>query len=63
MEDCSKNLQTDMRKEFYNANVQILLKKQYKSLFNIFCKASVVERFVEKRYVEIIYAQMEIING
>jgi len=24
---CPKNLQTDMGKEFYNANVQILLKK------------------------------------
>jgi len=35
MED-PKNLQTDMGKEFYNANVQIFEKTQYKSLFNIF---------------------------
>ena len=38
---CPKNLQTDMRKKFYNANVQKLLKKHNinfktrQSLFNI----------------------------
>jgi len=36
---CPKNLQTDMRKEFYNANVQKLLKKHninhIHTLFNI----------------------------
>jgi len=40
---CLKNLQTDMGKEFYNAKT--LEKTQYISLFNIFSKTSVVERF------------------
>ena len=36
------NLQINMGKEFYNANIQILLKKiQYKSLFNIFHNESI----------------------
>ena len=43
---CPKNLQTDMGKEFYNANVQKLLKKtQHKSLFNIFHNEGICERF------------------
>jgi len=43
---CPKNLQTDMGKEFYNANMQKLLKKHNISLFNIFVmKVSVIELF------------------
>ena len=40
-----KNLQTDMGKEFYNANMQKLLKKCNinLSLFNIFHNESVIE--------------------
>jgi len=44
---CPKNLQTDMGKEFYNANVQKLLKKHninYYSTYSI-VKVSVVEWF------------------
>jgi len=44
---CPKNLQTDMGKEFYNANVQKLLKKHninHYSTYSIM-KTSVVERF------------------
>jgi transposase InsO family protein len=44
---CPKNLQTDMGKEFYNANVQELLKKHdinHYSTYSVM-KASVVERF------------------
>jgi len=46
-ERCPKNLQTDKGKEFYNANVQKLLKKHninHYSTYSIM-KASVVERF------------------
>ena len=42
---CPKNLQTDMGKEFYNANVQKLLKKHninYYSTYSIM-KTSIVE--------------------
>ena len=43
---CSKNLQTDMGKEFYNANVLNTLEKtQHKSLFNIFRNEDVSRRF------------------
>ena len=43
---CPKNLQTDIEKEFYNANVQKLLKNNinYYSIYSIM-KVSVVERF------------------
>ena len=44
---CPKNLQTDMGKEFYNANVQEFLKKHginHYSTYSVM-KASVVERF------------------
>ena len=42
---CPKNLQTDMGKEFYNANMQKLLKKCNinLSLFNIFHNESIIE--------------------
>ena len=45
-ERCPKNLQIDMGKEFYNANVQKFLKKHinHYSTYSIM-KASVVERF------------------
>jgi len=46
-ERCPKNLQTDRGKEFYNANVQKLLKKRginHYSTYSVM-KASVVERF------------------
>jgi len=46
-ERCPKNLQTDRGKEFYNANVQKLLKKHginHYSTYSVM-KASVVERF------------------
>jgi len=53
----TKNLQTDMGKKFYNTNVQ---KTQHKSLFNIFRNEGVerinIESYIEKRYVETIYA-------
>jgi len=54
---CSKNLQTDMGKEFYNANVQKLLKKHNINHYSTYfiMKASVIERYIKKRYVEIIY--------
>jgi len=46
-ERCPKNLQTDMGKEFYNANVQKLFKKHdinHYSTYSVM-KASVVKRF------------------
>ncbi|XP_011052592.1 PREDICTED: uncharacterized protein LOC105144999 [Acromyrmex echinatior] len=44
---CPKNLQTDMRKEFYNADVQKILKKHDVNHYSTYStlKASVVERF------------------
>ncbi|XP_039315539.1 uncharacterized protein LOC120360047, partial [Solenopsis invicta] len=44
---CPKNLQTDMGKEFYNANVQELLKKHDINRYSMYSvmKASVVEWF------------------
>ena len=64
------DLQINMGKEFYNANVQILLKKiQYTinhySMYSNVMKASIVERinrcnYVKKRYVETIYAQCKL---
>ena len=43
---CPKNLQIDIGKEFYNTNVQKLLKKHNKSLFNIFHNEGICrERF------------------
>lgn len=46
-ERCPKNLQTDRGKEFYNANVQKLLKKHNINHYSTYSvmKASVVERF------------------
>jgi len=44
---CPKNLQTDMENEFYNTNVQKLLKKHninHYSMYSVM-KASVVDRF------------------
>ena len=41
---CPKNLQTDMRKEFYNADVQKILKKHDVNHYSTL-KPSVVERF------------------
>ena len=43
---CPKNLQTDMGKEFYNADVQKILKKHdvHYSMYSTL-KASMVERF------------------
>ena len=54
---CLKNLQSDIGKEFYNGNVQKLLKKHniYKSLFYIFNEGlgrRTVQSHVETRYVE-----------
>jgi len=46
-ERCSKNLQTDMEKEFYNADMQRLAKKHginHYSTYSVL-NASVVERF------------------
>ncbi|XP_012057324.1 PREDICTED: uncharacterized protein LOC105620444 [Atta cephalotes] len=44
---CSKNLQTDMGKEFYNADVQKILKKHDVNHYSTYStlKASVIERF------------------
>ena len=44
---CPKNLQTDMGKEFYNADVQKILKKHNVNHYSTYStlKASVVERF------------------
>ena len=59
---CPKDLQTDMGKEFYNANVQKFLKKHninHYSTYSIM-KTFVVERFnrtLKNVYVETIYAQ------
>jgi len=45
-ERCSKNLQIDIGKEFYNANVQKLLKKHNINHYLIYSiRASVVEQF------------------
>jgi len=41
-ERCPKNLQTDRGKEFYNANVQKLLKKHGIKLFDIFRNKSIL---------------------
>jgi len=65
---CPKNLQTDMGKEFYNANVQKLLKKHninHYSTYSIM-KTSVVERFnCTLKNITICgnHLYMEIING
>ena len=44
---CPKNLQTDMGKEFYNADVQKILKKHDVNHYSTYLtlKASVVEQF------------------
>ena len=44
---CPKNLQTDMRKEFYNSDVQKLLKKHNINNYSTYfvMKALIVERF------------------
>jgi len=62
---CPKNLQTDMGKEFYNANVQILLKKHninHYSTYSVIkasgCRTN--QSYVEKRYVETVYAQWKL---
>jgi len=51
------------KEEFYNANVQKLLKKhninQHYSTYSIM-KSSVVELYVEKGYMETIYAQWKL---
>ena len=46
-ERCPKNLQTDMGKEFYNADVQNILKKHNINHYSTYStlKASVAERF------------------
>jgi len=42
---CPKNIRTDIGKEFYNADVQRLMRKQHQSLFYVFGIESIVERF------------------
>jgi len=55
-----------MGKEFYKRhfNANILEKIQHKSLFNIFRNKGIsrrtIQSYVEKRYVEIIYAQWKL---
>ncbi|KAG5324762.1 YMD3 protein, partial [Pseudoatta argentina] len=57
---CSKNLQTDMGKEFYNADVQKILKKRDVNHYSTYSmlKASIVERFNRtlKSYIVIKFA-------
>jgi len=56
MEDVRKNLQIDMGKEFYNANVQKILKKHDINLFNILINEGVsrtVQSYVKKRHVKL----------
>jgi len=58
---CPKNLQTDRGKEFYNANVQKLMKKHginYYSTYSVM-KAS-VQPYVEEWYVETVYSQWKL---
>ena len=65
---CPKNLQTDMGKEFYNANVQELLKKHNMYNYSTYSIMKAFERlvmrlvqsYIEKRYVETIYAQWKL---
>jgi len=54
---CPKNLQTDMGKEFYNADMQKILKKHDVNHYSTYStlKASVVEWFnrtLKKRHIE-----------
>jgi len=54
---CPKNLQIDIGKEFYNLNVQKLLKKHNINHYSTYSVMKVIERFNHtKRYVKTIYA-------
>jgi len=62
---CPKNLQTDMGKEFYKADVQKILKKHDVNHYSTYStlKASVVERFnrtLKNDDVEDVYAQRQL---
>jgi len=56
-----KNLQTDGKRILQHKYAKTLEKTQHKSLFNVFRNEGVSSRtiqlYVEKRYVETIYAQ------
>ena len=66
-ERCPKNLQTDMGKEFYNADVQNILKKHNVNHYSTYLtlKASVVERFNRtlKNDMEDVYTQRQLQVG
>ena len=60
---CPKNLQTDMGKEFYNANVQKFLKKHnitHYSTYSVNEGCRTVQSHVEKRSMETIHAQWKL---
>jgi len=62
---CLKNLQTNMGKEFYNADVQKILKKHdvnhYSTfVFDVESVSRAVQSHTQKRHVEDVYAQRQL---
>ena len=58
---CSKNLHTDREKEFYNSDVQKLLKKYDINHYSMYSVMKVSNSsIVEERHVETIYAQWKL---
>jgi len=58
---CSKNLHTDREKEFYNSDVQKLLKKYDINHYSMYSVMKVSNSStVEERHVETIYAQWKL---
>jgi len=58
-----KNLQTNRGKEFYNANMQKLLKKHNINYFDVFCNEGLNCRTVqsyEEWHVETVYTQWKL---
>jgi len=60
---CPKNLQMDMGKKFYNADVQKILKKHDINHFHVFVESvnsRAVQSYAQKRHVEDVYAQRQL---
>ena len=66
VEDVRKiQLQTDMGKEFYNDDVQKILKKHNFNYYSTYStlKASVVQLYAQTRHVEDVYTQRQLQVG
>ena len=61
---CPKNSQTDMGKEFYNADVQKILKKHdvnhYSTYSTLKASSRAVQSHTQKRHVEDVYTQWQL---